>query len=374
MIVARLIGRERGREKEKKKKNRVVNTVWRVRRPYADGGRRKRERERVGGGNKKIKKIENTAGATVGVQKTEQTQLVQRRSAKACPLAGSTDGAAGFNVLALTSGWWLARWYPGLRDNGKTDLGCRSFDTRARRVRASWSRPRCPFVAFANLRGWANHGFAASSSVAIAIYMMKYKENWLKFFFRASSCDRGGRVASLLDEEERTRAADHEWPGATVCCNTLPRSEPVIRADGGSSKCSRFLDFQHALSHRVSIYTDFVIRIFWLYTDYTTNAGAITMFLGWTKLWEEDVERVWGSFETGKWLWWVCRRRRAEIAGALERLVLAECPGDDSSVRAESSVDGARRSVDHSNTTVVSAKASAVSGGTTTHNSDGTCK
>lgn len=98
------------------------------------------------------------------------------------------------------------------------------------------------------------------------------------------------------------------------------------------------------------------------------------MFLGWTKLWEEDVERVWGSFETGKWLWWVCRRRRAEIAGALERLVLAECPGDDSSVRAESSVDGARRSVDHSNTTVVSAKASAVSGGTTTHNSDGTCK
>lgn len=117
-----------------------------------------------------------------------------------------------------------------------------------------------------------------------------------------------------------------------------------------------------------------VIRIFRLYTDYTTNAGAITMFLGWTKLWEEDVERVWGSFETGKWLWWVCRRRRAEIAGALERLVLAECPGDDSSVRAESSVDGARRSVDHSNTTVVSAKASAVSGGTTTHNSDGTCK
>lgn len=68
-------------------------------------------REREGGGagrgekNKKIKKIENTAGATVGVQKTEQTQLVQRRSAKACPLAGSTDGAAGFNVLALTSGW-----------------------------------------------------------------------------------------------------------------------------------------------------------------------------------------------------------------------------------------------------------------------------
>lgn len=32
-------------------------------------------------------RIEGSAGATVGVQKTEQIRLVRRRSAKACPLA-----------------------------------------------------------------------------------------------------------------------------------------------------------------------------------------------------------------------------------------------------------------------------------------------
>lgn len=61
MIVARLIGRERGGEKKKKKK-RAVDNKKRVksiyRRPYADGGGRKgeRAREREGGGRKKIKK------------------------------------------------------------------------------------------------------------------------------------------------------------------------------------------------------------------------------------------------------------------------------------------------------------------------------
>nr|KAF7419973.1 hypothetical protein H0235_010270 [Vespula pensylvanica] len=41
------------------------------------------------------------AGATVGVQKTEQTQLVRRRSAKACPLAESMveSGGRGYTTL-----------------------------------------------------------------------------------------------------------------------------------------------------------------------------------------------------------------------------------------------------------------------------------
>lgn len=36
---------------------------------------------------------EGLAGATVGVQKTEQIRLVRRRSAKACPLARPMAGA-----------------------------------------------------------------------------------------------------------------------------------------------------------------------------------------------------------------------------------------------------------------------------------------
>ena len=48
---------------------------------------------------KKKKYKESTAGATVGVQKTEQTQLVQRRSAKAYPLAGSMAEQPGSTCL-----------------------------------------------------------------------------------------------------------------------------------------------------------------------------------------------------------------------------------------------------------------------------------
>lgn len=106
--------------------------------------------------------------------------------------------------------------------------------------------------------------------------------------------------------------------------------------------------------------------------DHITGARrAPTMFRDWTKLWEEDVERVWGSFKTGKWLWWVCRRRRAEIAGVLKRLPLANGRRDDGSVSAESGVDGARWSVDHSNSGITTTE-SATNSSTTADDSNGT--
>lgn len=64
-----------------------------IRRPYVDGGGRKRERER-GKKNKKIKKIENTAGATVGVQKTEQNPVgptTKRQSLSTCRVHGRSS-------------------------------------------------------------------------------------------------------------------------------------------------------------------------------------------------------------------------------------------------------------------------------------------
>lgn len=238
-------------------------------------------------------------------------------------------------------------------------MRCRSYDTGS----SCRSRLRCPDVAVL-LQPWL--AITASFDFLRRVTRIWWKKKLTKFY--PCLVLRWGRVAlSTRWGWDETRTADHEWPWprCTLYRDLNPWSL-MAEASIPSFQLALFTVFRY-------IPTGFVIRIFWLYTDYTTNAGAITMFLDWTKLWEEDVERVWGSFETGKWLWWVCRRRRAEIAGALERLVLAKCRGDDSSVRAESSVDGARWSVDHSNTTVVSANSSADSG-TTTHNSDGTWK
>ena len=89
-----------------------------------------RERER-----KKKKYKESTAGATVGVQKTEQNPVgptTKRQSLSTCWVHG---GAAGFNVLALTLGFWRGwfRWFVNWK--AWTRLRCvADRTTQARRV------------------------------------------------------------------------------------------------------------------------------------------------------------------------------------------------------------------------------------------------
>lgn len=150
-----------------------------------DGGRRKRE--------KKYK--ESTAGATVGVQKTEQTQLVQRRSAKACPLAGSMTEQPGSTCLR-----WLcvlARWFRW-RQLENLDVARCVADRmiRARRVDrdqdVQMSRCCCN-------RGWQSR-LRSTSSVALRGF--DERRNWLNFT-RASSYD--GDESRCRRDGDKTR-------------------------------------------------------------------------------------------------------------------------------------------------------------------------
>lgn len=110
-----------------------------IRRPYVDGGGRKRESERGEKKNKKIKKIENTAGATVGVQKTEQNPVgptTKRQSLSTCRVHGRSSRVQRACVDFWVTGAVVSRSF----DMEKPVVGLPfARSTRARRLRSKFA-------------------------------------------------------------------------------------------------------------------------------------------------------------------------------------------------------------------------------------------